>query len=32
MVEFKKFKKTPIIVSSNGKVVELQPEDLATEK
>lgn len=29
MVEFKKFKKTPIVVSSNGKVIEVQPEDMA---
>lgn len=28
MVEFKKFKKTPIIVSSEGKVIEIQPEDI----
>ena len=31
MVEFKKFKKTPIVVSQNGKVVKLQPEEFATK-
>jgi len=30
MVEFKKYKKTPIIVSQGGKVVEVSPEEINT--
>ncbi len=29
LIEFKKYKKTPIIVSKDGKVVELNPEKIA---
>lgn len=32
MVEFKKFKNTPIIVSDKGKIIELQPEELLKNK
>lgn len=28
LIEFKKYKKTPIIVSKDGKVVELNPEKI----
>ena len=28
MVEFKKYKKTPMIVSKNGKVIEIEPENI----
>lgn len=31
MVEFKKYKKTPIVVSKNGKIVEISPYDVPTE-
>jgi|TARA_B110000093_G_scaffold179459_1_gene219654 hypothetical protein len=31
MVEFKKFKKTPIVISQNGKVIEVTPEEMALE-
>lgn len=27
MIEFKKYKKTPLVVSIDGKVVEIAPED-----
>lgn len=30
LIEFKKYKKTPIIVSKDGKVVEIQPESIDT--
>ena len=30
MIEFKKYKKTPIIVSKDGKVVEINPEEITT--
>jgi hypothetical protein len=29
MVEFKKYKKSPIIVSRDGKVVEIDPEEIS---
>lgn len=32
MIAFKKYKKTPIIVSRNGKVVELSPEEYETSE
>jgi len=28
MVEFKKYKGTPIVISRNGKIIEIQPEDI----
>jgi len=28
MVEFKKYKKTPMIVSKNGKIVAIPPEEI----
>ncbi len=28
MVEFKKYKKTPMVVSKNGKVIEIEPENI----
>ena len=28
LVEYKKYKNTPLIVSKNGKVIEIKPEDL----
>ena len=31
MIEFKKFKKTPIVISQNGKVIEVTPEEMALE-
>ncbi len=31
LVEFKKYKKTPIIVSKDGKIVELNAEQITTE-
>ena len=31
MIEFKKFKKTPIVISSNGKVIEVTPEEMELE-
>jgi hypothetical protein len=30
LIEFKKYKKTPIIVSKDGKVLELNPEEVST--
>ncbi len=27
MIKFKKYKKSPIVISRNGKVVEIMPED-----
>jgi hypothetical protein len=30
LIEFKKYKKTPIIVSKEGKVVEINPEKITT--
>lgn len=32
LIEFKKFKKTPIIVSKDGKVIELNPNDVIIEQ
>ncbi|MEL7003269.1 MAG: hypothetical protein AAFN93_11125 [Bacteroidota bacterium] len=32
LIEFKKYKKTPIIVLKDGKVVEIQPESIDTQK
>jgi sulfur carrier protein ThiS len=32
LIEFKKYKKTPVIVSINGKVVEIKPEQIATNR
>ena len=32
MVEFKKYKKTPIVISHNGKIVEVQPEEMENSK
>jgi hypothetical protein len=29
MVEFKKYKKSPIIVSRDGKIVEIDPEEIS---
>ncbi|UII25113.1 hypothetical protein LVD15_17605 [Fulvivirga maritima] len=29
LIEFKKYKKTPIIVSKDGKVVEMNPEEIS---
>ncbi len=31
LVEFKKYKKTPIIVSKDGKVVELNPDKISIQ-
>jgi hypothetical protein len=28
MIEFKKYKGTPIVISGNGKIIEIQPEDI----
>ena len=28
MIEFKKYKNTPVIVAKNGKVVKLKPQDV----
>ncbi len=30
LIEYKKYKKTPIIVSKDGKVVEIDPEKITT--
>ncbi len=30
LIEFKKYKRSPIIVSKNGKVIELAPEKITT--
>ena len=30
LIEFKKYKKTPIIVSKNGKVVEIYADEITT--
>ncbi len=30
LIEFKKYKKTPLIVSREGKVVEISPEKITT--
>jgi hypothetical protein len=30
LIEFKKYKKTPIIVSKDGKVVEINPDKITT--
>jgi len=30
LIEFKKYKKTPIIVSKDGKVVEIYPDTITT--
>jgi len=32
LIEFKKYKKTPIIVSKDGKIIELNPEQISTNK
>ena len=32
LIEFKKYKKTPIIVSKDGKVVEINPDSITTHK
>jgi len=32
LIEFKKYKKTPIIVSRDGKVVEICPHTITTHK
>ena len=29
MIAFKKYKKTPIVISHNGKIIEVQPKDMA---
>lgn len=31
LIEFKKYKKTPIIISKDGKVVEISPDDITTQ-
>jgi hypothetical protein len=31
LIEFKKYKKTPIIVSKDGKVVEINPDQITTQ-
>jgi hypothetical protein len=31
LIEFKKYKKTPIIVSRDGKVVEIHPDQISTQ-
>jgi hypothetical protein len=31
LIDFKKYKRTPIIVSRDGKIIELSPEDITTE-
>ncbi len=30
LIEFKKYKKTPIIISRDGKVVEINPDQITT--
>jgi hypothetical protein len=30
LIEFKKYKKTPLIVSKDGKVVEIYPDNITT--
>ena len=32
MLEFKKYKKTPVVVGKNGKIVEIDPEVLIAER
>lgn len=32
MIAFKKYKNTPVVVSSNGKVIHVQPEDMEKEQ
>ncbi|WP_430816073.1 hypothetical protein [Carboxylicivirga sp. RSCT41] len=32
LIRYKKYKKTPIIVSKGGKVVEISPEDVSTQE
>lgn len=32
LIKFKKYKNTPIIVCRDGKVVEIQPEQINTDK
>lgn len=32
LVEFKKYKKTPIVVSKEGRIVEIPPEEAITSK
>ncbi len=31
LIEFKKYKKTPIIVSKDGQIVEIEPESIDTK-
>ncbi len=31
LIEFKKYKKTPIIVSKNGEIIELAPEEISIQ-
>lgn len=31
LIEFKKYKKTPIIISKDGKVVEISPYEIPTQ-
>jgi len=31
LIEFKKYKKTPIIISRDGKVVEISPDEITTQ-
>jgi hypothetical protein len=32
LIEFKKYKKTPLIVSRDGKVIEIYPDQITTRK
>lgn len=32
LIEFKKYKKTPIIVSRDGEIIEIQPEEISTSE
>lgn len=32
MIKFKKFKNTPIVVSKNGKIIEIHPNDISPQK
>ncbi|UOY04988.1 hypothetical protein L0P88_13610 [Muricauda sp. SCSIO 64092] len=32
MIAFKKYKNTPVVVSSNGKVIHVRPEDMEKEQ
>ena len=31
LIDFKKYKKTPIIIFKDGKIIELSPDDITTQ-